>query len=203
MPEDRDKSNKTAQSVSPARFVVRKNITRKGAQILRSCAYDHVVRIRELERKIQESNNNPDVRSKQATSHIRRKIKHSRDRAKCLYAASAVIDEMINNGESNKSSAKTISKYRCKAADVDSDFMQRAKEKVSFLSDGKVVRETPVNTLSKSILPASPKDFGLATAIKMLDSRYYGKEYGAKSSLGTDQASTYSKFEKKFFVLGR
>lgn len=201
MPEDRDKSNKTAQSVSPARFVVRKNITRKGAQILRSCAYDHVVRIRELERKIQESNNNPDVRSKQATSHIRRKIKHSRDRAKCLYAASAVIDEMINNGENNKSSAKTIGKYRRKAADMDGEFMQYAKEKISFLSDGKLIRETTFSTLSKIILPTSPKSFGVATAVKILDSRYYGKEYGAKSSMGTDQSSTYNKFEKKFFIL--
>jgi hypothetical protein len=201
MPEDRDKSNKTAQSVSPARFVVRKNITRKGAQILRSCAYDHVVRIRELERKIQESNNNPDVRSKQATSHIRRKIKHSRDRAKCLYAASAVIDDMISNGENNKSSAKTIGKYQRKAADMDGEFMHYAKEKISFLSDGKLIRETTFSNLSKIILPTSPKSFGVATAVKILDSRYYGKEYGAKSSMGADQSSTYNKFEKKFFIL--
>jgi len=72
------KSTKNAQSVSPARFVVRKNITRKSAQFLRSCAYDHVVRIRELEREIQESNKNPDVNSKQVVSHIRRRIKHNR-----------------------------------------------------------------------------------------------------------------------------
>lgn len=200
MPEDRDKSNKTAQSVSPARFVVRKNITRKGAQTLRSCAYDHIVRIRELEREIQESKRS-DTSNKRAASRIRQRIKHNRDRAKCLYAASAIIDDMINNGENNKSSAKTIGKYRRKAADTDGEFMQRAKEKVSFLSDGKVVRKTPVSTLRKSILPVSPKNFGVATAVKILDSRYYGKDYGAKSSVGADQSSTYSKFEKKFFVL--
>jgi len=187
MPEENAKSNKNAQSASPARFVIRKNITRKGAQFLRSCAYDHIVRIRELEREIQESNKNPDVNSKQVVSHIRRRIKHNRDKAKCLYAASAVIDDMINNGENNKSSAKTIGKYRRKAADTDSEFMQYAKERIS--------------TLSKIILPTSPKSFGVATAVKMLDSRYYGKEYGAKSSMGADQSSTYNKFEKKFFIL--
>lgn len=201
MLEESTKSSKNAQSASPARFVVRKNITRKGAQTLRSCAYDHIVRIRELEHEIQENNKNPNVNSKQAASRIRRRIKHNRDRAKCLYAASAVIDDMINNGENNKSLAKTIGKYRRKAADIDGEFMQRAKEKVSFLSDGKVVRETPVSTLRKSILPVSPKNFGVATAVKILDSRYYGKEYGAKSSVGANQSSTYSKFEKKFFVL--
>ena len=116
MLEESTKSSKNAQSVSPARFVIRKNITRKGAQFLRSCAYDHIVRIRELEREIQENNKNPDVNSKQVVSHIRRRIKHNRDRAKCLYAASAVIDDMISNGENNKSSAKTIGKYRRKAA---------------------------------------------------------------------------------------
>ena len=36
MPEENAKSNKNAQSASPARFVIRKNITRKGAQFLRS-----------------------------------------------------------------------------------------------------------------------------------------------------------------------
>ena len=201
MPEENAKSNKNAQSASPARFVIRKNITRKGAQFLRSCAYDHIVRIRELEREIQESNKNHDVNSKQVVSHIRRRIKHNRDRAKCLYAASAVIDEMISNGENNKSSAKTIGKYRRKAADMDGEFMHYAKERISFLSDGKVIRETTFSTLSKIILPTSPKSFGVATAVKILDSRYYGKEYGAKSSMGADQSSTYNKFEKKFFIL--
>lgn len=200
MLKESTKSSKNAQSASPARFVVRKNITRKGAQILRSCAYDHIVRIRELEREIQE-NKKSDTSDKQAVSRIRRRINRNRDRAKCLYAASAAIDNMISNGENNKSLAKTIGKYRRKAADIDGEFMQRAKEKVSFLSDGKVVRETPVSTLRKSILPVSPKNFGVATAVKILDSRYYGKEYGAKSSVGADQSSTYSKFEKKFFVL--
>lgn len=200
MLKESTKSSKNAQSASPARFVVRKNITRKGAQILRSCAYDHIVRIRELEREIQE-NKKSDTSDKQAVSRIRRRINRNRDRAKCLYAASAAIDDMISNGENNKSSAKTIGKYQRKAADIDGEFMQRAKEKVSFLSDGKVVRETPVSTLRKSILPVSPKNFGVATAVKILDSRYYGKEYGAKSSVGADQSSTYSKFEKKFFVL--
>ena len=200
MLKESTKSSKNAQSASPARFVVRKNITRKGAQILRSCAYDHIVRIRELEREIQE-NKKSDTSDKQTVSRIRRRINRNRDRAKCLYAASAAIDNMISNGENNKSSAKTIGKYQRKAADIDGEFMQRAKEKVSFLSDGKVVRETPVSTLRKSILPVSPKNFGVATAVKILDSRYYGKEYGAKSSVGADQSSTYSKFEKKFFVL--
>ena len=200
MLKESTKSSKNAQSASPARFVVRKNIARKGAQILRSCAYDHIVRIRELEREIQE-NKKSDTSDKQAVSRIRRRINRNRDRAKCLYAASAAIDDMISNGENNKSSAKTIGKYQRKAADIDGEFMQRAKEKVSFLSDGKVVRETPVSTLRKSILPVSPKNFGVATAVKILDSRYYGKEYGAKSSVGADQSSTYSKFEKKFFVL--
>lgn len=200
MLKESTKSSKNAQSASPACFIVRKNITRKGAQILRSYAYDHIVRIRELEREIQE-NKKSDTSDKQAVSRIRRRINRNRDRAKCLYAASAAIDDMISNGENNKSSAKTIGKYQRKAADIDGEFMQRAKEKVSFLSDGKVVRETPVSTLRKSILPVSPKNFGVATAVKILDSRYYGKEYGAKSSVGADQSSTYSKFEKKFFVL--
>lgn len=200
MLKESTKSGKNAQSASPARFVVRKNITRKGAQTLRSCAYDHIVRIRELEHEIQE-NKRSDTSDKRAASRIRQRIKHNRDRAKCLYAASAIIDDMINNGENDKSSAKTIGKYRRKAADMDSEFMQYAKEKISFLSDGKVIRETTFSALSKSILPTSPKSFGVATAIKILDSRYYGKEYGAKSSMGTDQSSTYNKFEKKFFIL--
>ena len=108
---------------------------------------------------------------------------------------------MISNGENNKSSAKTIGKYRRKAADMDGEFMHYAKEKISFLSDGKLIRETTFSTLSKIIIPTSPKSFGVATAVKILDSRYYGKEYGAKSSMGADQSSTYNKFEKKFFIL--
>lgn len=203
MPEKNAINNKTSTNISPARFVVRKNITRKSARNLRSRAYSLVVRTRELEREIQIKRRSSGINKKQMTSKIRRDIKNKRIKARCLYAASAAIDDMISNGGSNMSPARIISQYRHKAADINGKFMQRAKDKVSLLGDGKMIRKAPIDQLGVCMLSSKPKEFGVMTAVWMLDSRYHGKEHGAKSLSGIDQSSTYSKFERMLFILDK